>query len=153
MIDMTTKTNVSIRSLGRHLVFSAATAKAVCARMLEPHGLTLAQWAVLSSLWRSGEMGVKELAEMTGNEPPATSRIVDRMVAAGLLLRKPDPADRRAVLVGLTAKAKALRPLGNIYEAVNEVLLAGMTPEETARLFETLAKVDAAGRAWLGKAR
>ncbi len=136
-------------SIGRQLVFAASTASAVCNKMLEPHGLSLAQWAVLQCLWLNGDLSVKEIAALTGNAPPAASRIVDRMVAAGILVREQDAADRRAVLVRPTEKGEALRHLQGVYEDVNRVMLADLSEEEAQMLFNLLARVEASGRNWL----
>ena len=40
---------------------------------------------------------------------PSLSRLVERLEAKGLVAREPDPADRRGVLVGLTAAGLALQ--------------------------------------------
>lgn len=138
-------------SVGRQLVFAAATAKAVCGRMLEPHGLSLAQWAVLVSIWQRGALGVKDLAMMTGNEPPAVSRLVDRMILAGLLHRQTDGNDRRAVVIELTAKGEALRPLQTVYEQVNAVLLAGFTDDQRVELMALLGRLESNGQSWLSQ--
>lgn len=149
IVYMATKEVTAPASVGRKLVFAAATGKAVCGRLLEPHGLSLAQWAVLSSIWRNGELGVKALAVLTGNAPPATSRLVDRMVESGLLVRRPDVHDRRAVVVGLGEKGEALRPLQDVFEEVNAILLADLVPQERADLMRLLERVERSGRAWL----
>ncbi|MEX3016972.1 MarR family winged helix-turn-helix transcriptional regulator [Gymnodinialimonas hymeniacidonis] len=136
-------------SIGRQLNFAASTASAVCNQLLEPHGLTLAQWAVLVVLWRNGEASVKDIAALTGNAPPAASRIVDRMVAADLVERRQNPTDRRAVSVALTEKGEGLRPLHDIYEQVNAVMLADLSEAEAETLFALLARVQASGRNWM----
>ena len=71
------------------------------------------------------------------------------MVTGGLLNRIPDPNDRRAVVVGLSEKAEALRPLRSIYEQVNAVLLADLTDAEKAQLFDLLQRVEQSGRDWM----
>ncbi len=136
-------------SLGRSLVLSASVASAIANKLLAPHGLGLAQWAVLSVIWRNGALSVKQIAELTGNAPPATSRIVERMVQNELLVRQADPDDRRAVVVDLNEKAEKLRPLQNIYETVNDVLTVDLTQEETETLFELLDRVRNSGKSWL----
>lgn len=136
-------------SLGRHLVFAAGAGRAVAQRMLDPHGLSLAQWAVLSSIWHNGALGIKDIAALTGNAPPAASRIVDRMIAAGLLRRRPRDTDRRAVLVDVSDRGEALRHLHAIYARVNDVLAADLSPDETRQLFALLDRVEAGARAWL----
>ncbi|MGJ3265497.1 MAG: MarR family winged helix-turn-helix transcriptional regulator [Salinarimonas sp.] len=146
---MTTKSISAPPSLGRALNLAAGKGSAVCSRLLEPHGLSLAQWAVLSCLWRNGPLGVKDIAELTGNEPSAASRIVERMIAGGLVVRRPDEQDRRAVIVDLGPRGEALRPLRTIYEEVNAVLTADLSEQEAQLLFDLLERVERAGRDWL----
>lgn len=150
---MTIKNSPASPSLGRQLVFAASMAKAVCNRILEPHGLGLAQWAVLVSIWQRGPMGIKDLALMTGNEPPAVSRLIDRMIAAGLVDRQTNGNDRRAVVIVMTPKGEALRHLQTVYEEVNEVLLAGLAEDKRAELMMLLNKLHANGQVWLSKSR
>lgn len=145
---MITKEITTPHSLGRQLNFAAGAGNAVVARILAPHGLTLAQWAVLQCLWRNGALKLMDIARLTGNEPPATSRLVDRMIAADLVVREADPADRRAVTIQLAPKGEALRHLQTVYVQVNDVLMRDLTPDEQAALFALLAKVEKAGRAW-----
>lgn len=146
---METKTLTVPRSIGRQLNFAAGAGSAVATRLLEPHGLSLAQWAVLSVLWRNGDMNIKDLAQLTGNAPPATSRIVDRMIAAGLLKRTQDAQDRRAVTIALSDQGEGMRSLMTIFETVNEVMLGSLSKAEEQTLFDLLARVEANGRTWL----
>lgn len=129
------------RSLGRALNFATAAMNRACQEMLEPHGLMLAQWVILSALWRSDGLAVSQLAHYTGNNLPASSRIVDRMVRSGLVTRRADPSDRRTVRVHLTEAGRDLRHLSGFHEQVNARLMAGFTPSETDFLFEMLERV------------
>lgn len=137
------------RSLGRQLNFAAGASSAVCNHMLEPHGLSLAQWAVLSSLWRNGPLSLKDIAGLTGNSPPATSKIVDRMVTGGLLERQQDAEDRRAVTITLSTRGEELRPLSTFFETINQVLLEGFSEVEEQTLFDLLARAERNARTWL----
>lgn len=138
-------------SIGRQLNFTAGAGNAVCNRLLEPHGLSLAQWAVLQSVWRNGPLSVKDIAKLTGNAPPATSRIIDRMVLAGLLVRQQDERDRRAVTVKTSEKGEALSALQSVFEEVNAIMLADLSAREVEQLFSLLERVEASGRAWLAE--
>jgi len=75
---------------------------------LRPHGLTVPRWQVLAilSLFDGSRIGL--IAEMSGNEQPQTSRIIDQMVRDRLVERRPASEDSRAVGVWLTAKGRAL---------------------------------------------
>lgn len=136
-------------SIGRQLNLATSASNALVSKLLEPHDLSLAQWAVLSSLWQNGELSVKSLAEITGNAPPATSRIVDRMLSGGFVERSQNRHDRRAVTVGLSQKGEDLRHLQSIYEEVNAILLEPLSPEESENFFKLLNSVEQAGRTWL----
>ncbi len=136
-------------SIGRKLNFAAATGSAVTNKLLEPHGLSLAQWAVLVSIWRNGPLSGKQIAELTGNEASATSRIIDRMVKNGLLVRQTVEQDRRSVVVTLTEHAKAMRDLQYIYQQVNATLLQDFSTQEVDQLFALLDRLETAGKNWL----
>lgn len=140
------KTPTRPRSLGRHLNFAAGAATAMCNRMLEAHGLTLPQWIVLAALWQRDSLTVGEISEYSGNNLPATSRILDRMIEKHLILRVPDETDRRAVRVSLTEKGEALRHLSGFHEAVNSALLDGIPSKDTDRLFALLERIESNAR-------
>lgn len=138
-------------ALGRYLNFAAGAATALCNRMLEADGLTLPQWVVLSALWRADQMTVGELADYSGNNIPATSRIVDRMIDKDLVKRVTDKTDRRAVRISLTAKAEALRHLSTFHEEVNTALLKNITAEDAALLMRLLDQVEGNARSHPGR--
>ena len=52
---------------------------------------------------------VRALAAQMDVSKPSVTRSVDRLEALGLVRRKPDPADRRSVLVTLTPAGHAFR--------------------------------------------
>ncbi|WP_420408919.1 MarR family winged helix-turn-helix transcriptional regulator [Hoeflea sp.] len=135
------------KALGRVLNFAAGASTAMCQDMLADHGLTLAQWVILSALWRQDGMLISEIADYSGNNAPAASRIVDRMEEAGLVQRVPSENDKRVVLVCLTDHGRSYEYLSDFHEQVNRRLLKGLSEEEADRLFELLARVDANARA------
>src|SRR5262244_3682518 len=70
--------------------------------------LTLPQCKVLIRLENNEGVSQARLAELTDVDAMTMVRILDRMEAEGLLERRPDPADRRARCLYVTAKAKPL---------------------------------------------
>lgn len=129
------------RSLSRLLNNTASTTNALANDMLAEHGLTLAQWVLMSALWRRDGLLVSDLSTFSGNLLPATSRIVARMEDAGLVERKPDAQDRRAVRVHLTDKGKSLSHLREFYLQANARLLDGFSEAEAETLFTLLLRV------------
>ena len=69
-------------------------------------GVTRPQWRVLSVLRRHEGINQGGLAELLEVEPITVCRMVDRLQEAGLVERRPDPADRRSWRLFLTAKAR-----------------------------------------------
>lgn len=79
-------------------------------RKLAAHGVTVAQWNVLVTLYRAEAETVAEVARFTGSDAAAVSRLVDRLAEKGLVTRSADPASRRRVLLALTPAAAGLVP-------------------------------------------
>jgi DNA-binding MarR family transcriptional regulator len=70
----------------------------------EEHDLPLASYDVLLRLARapSRALRMSDLAERVLLSPSGTTRLVDRLVAKGLVQRQTDPEDARLILAGLT---------------------------------------------------
>jgi len=71
-------------------------------QLTEGLGLDEAAYPVLSGLARTGPLSAAALAQDVGLDRSGVSRHADRLEAAGLISRQPDPADGRAILLALT---------------------------------------------------
>jgi len=69
-----------------------------------PFGITPGQARALGVLRRHGGMRLSDLADHLRIVPRSTTEVIDALQARGLVDRSPDPADRRAILVTLTAE-------------------------------------------------
>lgn len=69
-------------------------------------GLTTAQLRVLFLIRATPGVTAGELAHRLSVTPPTISGIVDRLVRLGLVLREPDPVDRRLVRNTLTDEGR-----------------------------------------------
>jgi DNA-binding MarR family transcriptional regulator len=104
-------------------------------RQLAEHGVTVAQWNVLVTIYRRRARTTSEVARYTANDAAAVSRLVDRLVAKGLLTRSPDPTSRRKVLLALTPEAHELLPaLIAIADRNDERFFGSMDPKRRAGL-------------------
>ncbi|MEV4543290.1 MarR family winged helix-turn-helix transcriptional regulator [Micromonospora echinaurantiaca] len=83
-------------------------------------GLSAADHKALGIVRREGPMSARELAQRTGLTAGAVTGLVDRLVAAGLAQRTPDPGDRRRVVIEATQPADAA-----VSEAIGR-MVAGM---------------------------
>jgi DNA-binding MarR family transcriptional regulator len=64
--------------------------------------------AALATLTRSGPLRLGDLAAREGVAPPTLTRMVAALEDAGLVVRRPDERDRRAVQVSATAAGAQL---------------------------------------------
>jgi MarR family transcriptional regulator, organic hydroperoxide resistance regulator len=71
-------------------------------------GVTGAQADAISVLAQAGPLSLSELGELLIAEAGHPSRMVDRLVEAGLADRRPSEADRRRIEITLTPEGRAL---------------------------------------------
>ncbi len=118
-------------------------ANAAIAATLRPHGLSRGEFDVLATLYRGGEeLSAGALAGALLLSPAATTNRLDRLQAAGLLTRSPDPADGRSVRVGLTNAGRELleRSVEDHLQGLG-TLLHGLSDDERERLSDLLARL------------
>ncbi|WP_220447051.1 MarR family winged helix-turn-helix transcriptional regulator [Nonomuraea deserti] len=111
-------------------------------RALAPLGLTNAQYgllAALSQLSRSGPPpSQRQLADFAGLEPMYVSKLARTLQQAGLIERRDDPDDTRAVRLTLTGSgAELVAAAREKVVALDERILAplgGSSSDDTAQL-------------------
>ena len=68
--------------------------------------------------------------------------MLDRMETLGLIIRKPDPKDRRNRLIALTERAKSLQDdYARISEQMNEMYYSGFSEEEILQFESYLQRI------------
>lgn len=77
--------------------------------ILEPRGIGMWDYVVLSALARGAVHTQAALAQATGRDKTRLIVNLDRLEDAGLLTRDVDPADRRNRIVTLTARGRQVR--------------------------------------------
>lgn len=106
------------------------------------HGLTAPDFLVVVTLRRSGppyQMPQARLMEALGLTSGTVSLRLDRLTKAGVVIREPDPADRRGSLIRLSDKGLELFDAIAPEHLRNEVhLLSALTDDEQATLAELL---------------
>lgn len=105
-------------------------------------GMTRAKWAVLARLDRFEGLKQAELAEMLDLQPISLTRLLDGLADNGLIERRPDPDDRRAKRLFLTAAARPLlAQLTDLGEDLMETALDGLAPADVATLLAGLGAI------------
>jgi DNA-binding MarR family transcriptional regulator len=117
-------------------------------RKLAAHGVTVAQWNVLVTLYRRSEgETVTEVARFIETDAAAVSRLVDRLAEKGLVARFADPASRRRVLLALTPPAAALVPtLAELADHNDEAFFGTLPPAQRAELARLLQRLVSEAR-------
>jgi len=78
-------------------------------RVVQPLGLTIIEWYILRALYERDGQHASELARAVGRAATSFTPNLDKLQDKGLLERRPDPGDRRAVRIFLTDNAEAVR--------------------------------------------
>jgi DNA-binding MarR family transcriptional regulator len=114
-------------------------------RCLDPFGVLFIDYSVLRVLELVGDphrMSPTELSEIVVRSSGGMTQILDRLERAGLVARGPDPADRRKVLVALTADGLRTADAANArYASERERLLAGLAPDEVEQLDDAIDRL------------
>ncbi|MET1034368.1 MAG: MarR family transcriptional regulator [Arthrobacter sp.] len=111
-------------------------------RRLQKHpafkGLNMREYDVLFNLSRcpSGGLRLGDLNEHVLMSQPSLSRMVERLESKGLVERRPDPCDQRAVRLTLTDRGRELqRGIGREHvRHIHELLSPALSPEQLREL-------------------
>lgn len=105
-------------------------------------GITALQWRLITYLKRHEGIRQGPLAELIEVEPITLSRMVDRLVEAGLVERHADPADRRAWQLYLTPRAgELLSGMRPIADALTAEAMEGLSAAEIDQLLGLVERV------------
>lgn len=102
---------------------------------LRPGGVPIEQFRILEVLDAAEPLAMGEIATQSLIEAPTLTKIIDKMVAEGLVYRAPDPNDRRRVLILTAAGGKALfKRLRGVSTAQEQRLVEMLQSEKAAEL-------------------
>jgi DNA-binding MarR family transcriptional regulator len=106
--------------------------------------MTARQRLALFELVESGPLRLIDLAQRMGTSAPTASRAVDALAELGLVERDPDPTDRRAITIELTAEGRQSveERKARVYAAFRPAA-AALSPADREQLVELLARLAA----------
>ena len=111
-------------------------------RALAEHGVTVAQWSVLITVYRGDAVTPLEIARFIDVDPGSLTRLLDRMEDKGLVQRLPVDGDRRSIRIALTPHAAALTPhLAQLADANDETFFSPLSQEELRDFRRALARL------------
>ena len=119
-------------------------------QMQEQHGLALSWWDVLQQLadGPDGRLRMGELADSVLLTRSGITRLVDRMIEAGLVVRESCPGDRRGYYAAITQKGRdTIEKVGPDHStSAWEVFLGHIGDEEAEMMGKVFNRVLAAGK-------
>jgi DNA-binding MarR family transcriptional regulator len=118
-------------------------------RLRDAFDVTLPRFDLMAQLDKTtGGMTLGELSERMMVSNGNVTGLAERLVAQGLLDRRPSPSDRRAHLVSLTPEGRRVfRTMARTHENWIAELFSGLSPDEIDTLMRLLAKAKTSARA------
>lgn len=110
---------------------------------LAEYNLTLPQFDVLTQLHREEGITQQTLADRLLVTKGNVCGLMERMLEQGLVERRPDPNDRRAYMLYLTARGRQL--IETVLPTLGEVVtarLGGLDSAKQKQLLELLSQLD-----------
>ena len=103
---------------------------------------TLPRLIVLGYVRERGEPTMKEVASFLKVAPPSATTLINGLVTAKLLERKPDPDDRRSIRLRLTTKGRAFigRRLAEVDRQMEQIL-GRLTAKEQDLMIHLFEKI------------
>jgi MarR family transcriptional regulator for hemolysin len=124
-------------------VFTAKAMREAFEGALASAGGSLGTWVVLSALSDTAFVSQAALASHVHLEGATITHHIDRLEAAGLVVRRIDPDDRRARRLELTPAGTDLhRQLLSAVAVLEHTAMSGLTNDDRATLRRVLATIE-----------
>lgn len=114
-----------LRRIERNIEYTLKNQTSCC-------GVSRAQCHALLELHFAGAVSLASLSEMLVLDPSTVSRTIDAMTGAALVERRPDPKNRRRVVLTLTAAGQ--KKAASINDACDRMYSAAVSKMSPARL-------------------
>lgn len=121
---------------------------AVESRLRSEHGITLPFFEFMQIMSRTPQCRVNDIAAELSITVGGTSKIVDRIEAAGLCVRDANPRDRRSSIITLTPAGQRLLPeiTATVEDELRARLGSDVSDQSLTGLTETLTRLRASVR-------
>lgn len=113
------------------------------------HGLSVSQCYALMTIKDQGLLAMRELAAKLYLTISTMTRIVEQLVKKKLVHRRPDPKDRRMVLVEVTEAGEGvLKEIKEVMLSSQKEILSKLSPQEREVLIKAISELAQAVEAW-----
>ena len=134
----------AIRSLPSWLLGrAAARGRALVAQALAAEGMKMWHHVVLSAVRDLAPVAQADLGRGVRLDPKDLVGILNDLQSAGLVVREPDPRDRRKNAVSLTDEGvRMLTRCEKVAREANDALLEPLSPAERERFMDLLTRIS-----------
>ncbi|MGC0336554.1 MarR family winged helix-turn-helix transcriptional regulator [Streptomyces sp. SLBN-8D4] len=134
----------AIRSLPSWLLGrAAARGRTLVAEALAAEGMKMWHHVVLSAVRDLAPVAQADLGRAVRLDPKDLVGVLNDLQSAGLVLREPDPGDRRKNAVSLTDEGtRLLTRCEKAARHANDELLAPLSPDERAMFMDLLIRIS-----------
>jgi len=116
----------------------------IFSRMLREYDVDInpAQGRIMFVLWQEDALPIRDLAKRTSLGKSTLTSMLDRLEAAGLIVRERSEIDRRLIVVNRTEKDRSRqRTYEKVSEQMSAIYYAKLTKKEIASFERTLVKI------------
>ncbi|MEU0369675.1 MarR family transcriptional regulator [Streptomyces sp. NPDC006283] len=138
-----------IEAVTRAVLTASRLLVAVSARSLATveESITLPQFRMLVVLSTRGPSKLVSLADHLGVQPSTAMRMVDRLIASGLMARRTNPANRRETVLRLTEEgSRVVQDVTSRRRKEIMAVLRRLDPAQRTALVEALDVFNSAGQ-------
>jgi DNA-binding MarR family transcriptional regulator len=131
------------RSFYRFSLLATQLNRAVAGAYVQQIGRPANGWRIITVLGNFGPLSASQIHTHTTLEMDKITRIVDSLVEMGVATREQDKADRRRVIITLSAKGKRIYgKIENIVGEMEQEFLAELSRGEREVLYELLDRLQ-----------
>lgn len=125
--------------IGRLLYITAQIMTLHAEKVLKPYDLTVEQLQLLKNIAEDTALSQQQLCEVVQKSAANVTRILDRLERKNCVRRERNPADRRSILLFLTAQGRELiAEVTIVLESFSEQLTRGISKQEQELLSRLL---------------
>jgi DNA-binding MarR family transcriptional regulator len=131
------------RSFYRFSMLATQINRSVANAYVKSFGRPANAWKIVTLLGRFGGLSASSINAHTTLDMDKITRIVDSLVEQGLAEREQDKADRRRIVVSLTAKGRRINgQVEDMIASMEHDFLAALRPDEREALYGILDKLQ-----------
>lgn len=144
MLDKKKMLRVSLPEdhLGYWLRYVSNNVAFAFSQKLADSGVTVAEWIILRQMYSRGQASSVDISSRTGLTQGAISKLIERLLKKGLVVKEVSAQDRRYKRIKLTHKGCKMVPgLAHIADGIDDYFFGDLTAKRKKQLMDLLINV------------